>query len=107
MILEVAHLDIGRGICQEFEVAMQKAAPLIASAPGYISLEVRRCHEKVNRYILLVQWETMEAHMVGFRQSPEYPVWRKLLHHYYDPFPIVEDYGEPVVADNRPAPGTS
>ncbi|HUA65374.1 MAG TPA: antibiotic biosynthesis monooxygenase [Alphaproteobacteria bacterium] len=107
MILEVALLDIGKGTCEEFEAAMRKAAPLIASAPGYISHEVRRCREKANRYILLVHWETLEAHTVGFRQSPQYAKWRALLHHFYDPFPIVEHYGEAVVSSSRPASGAS
>lgn len=101
MILEVAVLDIGKGTCGEFEAAMRQAAPLIAAAPGYISHEVRRCHEKANRYILLVKWETLEAHTVGFRQSPQYSKWRALLHHFYEPFPVVEHYGEPVVSSNR------
>jgi heme-degrading monooxygenase HmoA len=104
MILEVAVLDIGKGTCEEFEAAMRHASPLIASARGYISHEVRRCHERPNRYILLVQWETLEAHMTGFRQSPEYPKWRALLHHFYDPFPVVEHYGEPVVYGGPQSP---
>jgi heme-degrading monooxygenase HmoA len=107
MILEVALLDIRNGASEEFEAAMRKAAPLIASVRGYISHEVRRCHERANRYILLVQWETLEAHTVGFRQSSQYPEWRALLHHYYDPFPAVEHYGEPVVSYGHPTPCAS
>jgi heme-degrading monooxygenase HmoA len=48
--------------------------------------------EKQNRFILLVNWERLEAHTVGFRGSAEYQEWRKLLHHFYDPFPTVEHY---------------
>jgi len=48
--------------------------------------------EKQNRYVLLVYWETLEAHTVGFRGSKQYQEWKKLLHHFYDPFPIVEHY---------------
>lgn len=42
--------------------------------------------------MLLVRWESVEAHEVGFRQSPEYQDWRRLLHHFYDPFPTVLHY---------------
>ena len=42
--------------------------------------------------ILLVQWETLEAHTEGFRKSEKYCRWKELLHHFYDPFPIVEHY---------------
>ena len=97
MILEVAVLEIGKGTCEDFEAAFQEASPIIASAPGYISHELRRCLEKSNRYILLVKWQTLEAHTIGFRQSPEFQRWRALLHHFYDPFPVVEHYGPSLV----------
>jgi len=97
MILEVATLDIGKGTCEDFEAAFREASPIIASIPGYISHELRRCLEKPNRYILLVKWQTLEAHTVGFRQSPEYQRWRALLHHFYDPFPTVEHYDLPLI----------
>lgn len=93
MILEVAILNVRPAMAgAEFETAMRTAAPLIASTPGYISHEVRRCLEAPHRYILLVQWNTLEDHTVGFRQSPQYQEWRKHLHHFYDPFPTVEHY---------------
>jgi hypothetical protein len=71
MILELAILDIGKGTCEDFEAAFRQASPIIASIPGYISHELRRCLEKPNRYILLVKWQTLEAHTVGFRAFPE------------------------------------
>ncbi|HEY9762965.1 MAG TPA: antibiotic biosynthesis monooxygenase [Trichocoleus sp.] len=92
MILEVAILDVKPGLAKEFEAAFKTASGIIASMPGYISLELQRCVETASRYILFVRWQTLEDHTVGFRQSPEYQEWRSLLHHFYDPFPIVEHY---------------
>jgi heme-degrading monooxygenase HmoA len=92
MILEVAILDVKEGLTNEFEAAFQIAAPIIAAVPGYITHELKKCLENSDRYILLVQWQKLEDHTVGFRQSPEYQEWRSLLHHFYDPFPIVEHY---------------
>lgn len=92
MILEVAILDVIPGQENEFQAAFAKAAPIISSMPGYVSHQLQRCVEKQNRYILLVNWETLEAHTVGFRGSEGYQEWRKLLHHFYDPFPTVEHY---------------
>ena len=60
--------------------------------PGYISHQIQRCLEKENRYILLVHWEKLEDHTLGFRGSEQYKQWKKLLHHFYDPFPTVEHY---------------
>ncbi|PSB59172.1 antibiotic biosynthesis monooxygenase family protein [Chamaesiphon polymorphus] len=92
MILEVAILDLKAGVAEEFEAAFLVASNIITTMPGYISHELQRCLENRDRYILLVRWQKLEDHTVGFRQSPEYQQWRALLHHFYDPFPTVEHY---------------
>jgi heme-degrading monooxygenase HmoA len=92
VILEVAILDVKPGLAVEFEAAFKTASVIIASMPGYVSHELQRCLETENRYLLLVRWQKLEDHTIGFRQSPEYQEWRSLLHHFYDPFPIVEHY---------------
>ena len=96
MIVEQAVLSIRPGQAEAFEEAMRRALPLISATPGFLGIEVRPCLEMENRYLLLVRWETLEAHTVGFRGSDRYPPWKALLHHFYDPFPLVEHYGEPV-----------
>ncbi len=60
--------------------------------PGYISHRLQRCLDVADKYLLLVEWQQLEDHTVGFRQSPQYQQWRRLLHHFYDPFPTVEHY---------------
>lgn len=92
MILEVAILNVRSGLTSEFEVAFRQAAPIISSMPGYISHELQKCLENEHQYILLVRWQKLEDHTIGFRQSPAYQEWRSLLHHFYDPFPTVEHY---------------
>ncbi|BAZ66899.1 MAG: antibiotic biosynthesis monooxygenase [Pelatocladus maniniholoensis HA4357-MV3] len=93
MILEVAILDLKPGLTTEkFETTFKIASTIIASIPGYISHELQRCIETPNRYILLVRWQKLEDHTIGFRQSPEYQQWRSLLHHFYQSFPTVEHY---------------
>ena len=96
MILEVATLDVRPAATADFEVAFRKATAVISSMPGFVSLSLQRCLERPARYVLLVRWERLEDHTVGFRKSPEYLRWKELLHHFYDPFPTVEHY-EPVV----------
>ena len=93
MILEVAMLDVVPGKEQEFEEAFAVAREIITSMPGYVSHQLQRCIENSSRYILLVNWETLEAHTDGFRNSPEYQEWKKLLHHFFKPFPVVEHFG--------------
>lgn len=92
MILEVAILDVIPGRQSAFEAAFRQAGPIIASMRGHVSHTLQRCLEKDSRYLLLVNWETLEDHTVGFRGSPHYQEWKRLLHHFYDPFPTVEHY---------------
>ena len=92
MILEVTMLDVSPGKEREFEEAFAEAQKIISSIPGYRSHQLQRCLENSSRYILLVNWQTLEAHTQGFRNSPQYREWKKLLHHFYDPFPVVEHY---------------
>ena len=89
MILEVAILNIKPGQRDAFEAAFRQASPIIASMKGYISHEVQHCVETPDRYLLLVRWQTLEDHTVGFRGSAQYQNWKRLLHHFYDPFPTV------------------
>jgi len=92
MILEIAILNVRPGLEDEFETAFAQASRIIASMPGYVSHQLQRCVETSNRYALLVNWMSLEAHTVGFRGSPEYQRWKQLLHHFYDPFPEVLHY---------------
>jgi heme-degrading monooxygenase HmoA len=94
-VLEVAMLNVIPGRESEFELAFKQASKIISNMKGFIHLQLQRCLERPNAYVLLVNWETLEDHSVGFRQSPEYQKWRALLHHFYDPFPTVEHF-EPV-----------
>ena len=96
MILESAVLNIKPGQEAAFEAAMRTARPLIAASHGFIDMKLQRCIETPSRYVLLVKWRTLEDHTVGFRQSDRYPEWRKLLHHFYDPAPVVKHYDSPI-----------
>jgi heme-degrading monooxygenase HmoA len=92
VITEQAVLDVKPGQERDFESAFAEAKALIASMPGFESLQLHRCIEQSNRYLLLVAWRRLEDHTEGFRRSAVYEEWRQLLHHYYDPFPTVEHF---------------
>jgi len=92
MVLEVAILNVVPDRVAEFEQAFGEAQSIISCMPGYQRHELRRCVEAPARHLLLVWWEDLESHTVGFRGSPEYQQWKALLHHFYEPFPEVEHY---------------
>lgn len=101
MILEVAILNVKKGQEKQFEIDFAIAGQFISSIKGYIKHSLRKCLEENNKYILLVDWENLEDHTVGFRESSEYLEWKNILHHYYDPFPTVEHYVTIIENENK------
>ena len=99
MITEHALLPVRPGHEFDFEAAMRSATPLIACQPGFRRLSVTRGIESPSTYLLVVEWDDLEAHTEGFRRSPEYDEWRAALHHFYDPMPLVEHFAPVVVVD--------
>ncbi|MEU3015230.1 antibiotic biosynthesis monooxygenase family protein [Nocardia asteroides] len=99
MIIEHAVLPVRSGHADAFEAAFAQAYPIIAGMPGFGGLSLSRCVEQPDNYLLLVRWEQLSDHTEGFRGSPEYQRWRALLHHFYDPFPVVDHY-TPLVGDD-------
>ena len=98
MITEHAVLPVRPGLAREFIEAMDGAKAIIAASPGFISLRVARCVERPDTFLLLAEWEKMEDHTDGFRGSDAYQEWRSLLHHFYDPAPVVEHFETVVTA---------
>lgn len=106
MVLEVAPLQIRAGQESAFEAAFAIAQTILSSMPGYRTHALQRCLERRSEYLLLVEWDSLEAHEQGFRGSPRYAEWKQLLHHFYDPFPTVSHY-VPVDGAGRGGPPAS
>jgi heme-degrading monooxygenase HmoA len=92
LILEHALLSVKPGEEAPFETAFRQATGIISQMPGFRGLTLSKCLERENTYLLLVRWEQLEDHTVGFRESEQYQGWRSLLHHFYEPFPTVEHF---------------
>jgi heme-degrading monooxygenase HmoA len=98
VITEHALLEVVPGREEEFVAAMESAKQLIATSPGFVSLRVERCVERPSCFLLLAEWERLEDHTEGFRGSVAYVEWRAALHHFYDPFPVVQHFETVVTA---------
>lgn len=94
MILEAAVLKIKPGEGAKFAEAFPQAEKVLVQARGYVSHELRPCIETRDRYLLLVRWETLEAHTEGFRGSPLFQQWRGVIGPFFDGAPTVEHYEE-------------
>lgn len=92
MITEIALLHIRKQQDNLFEAAFAQAQHIISSMKGYIEHELQKCIEEENKYLLIVRWQTLQDHTEGFRKHKAYNEWKKLLHHFYEPFPVVEHF---------------
>ena len=92
MITEHALLEVIPGQEEAFVAAMERGQGAHRRQPGFVSLRVERCLERPHCFLLLVEWERLEDHTEGFRGSAAYREWRAALHHFYDPFPVVEHF---------------
>lgn len=90
MIFEIAILTIDPARAVEFEADVAKAAPLFKAASGCHSMGLERSIEHPENYRLVVKWESVEHHMVGFRDSPDFTIWRSLAGPYFTAPPQVE-----------------
>ena len=92
MITEIVCLYIRKNESDLFEMAFREAQKIISKMKGYLEHELQKCLEKEDKYVLIIRWNTIEDHTESFRKSEAYKRWKRLLHHFYDPFPVVEHY---------------
>lgn len=84
MVLEVVTAQIKSGQEAAFEAAFQEASTLIAGASGHVSHELRRCLEVQGKYLIMIRWNTVDDHMVGFRGSPAFQAFRAIVSPFYE-----------------------
>jgi heme-degrading monooxygenase HmoA len=94
VVVEHAELTVEAGREQEFEEAFGKAREVLAEAEGFRWAELLRGAERPRTFLLLVGWESVEAHLVGFRKSPRFQRWRALVGPFFAEPPAVEHFHE-------------
>ncbi len=93
MILEIADIRIAPGQQAAFEAAVQHGATTVASrAKGFKGYKVNRGVESPERYVLMIFWDTLEDHTVGFRQGPLFTEWRAIVGPFFAAPPVVEHF---------------
>ena len=94
MINEIVHLIVKDDLGKQFEIDFEMAKSIVAKIKGFISLKLYKKLEEEGSYLLIIAWETVNNHKVGFRSSLEYQEWKNLLYKYYDHVPEVEYFEE-------------
>jgi heme-degrading monooxygenase HmoA len=90
MITEIAQIEIKPGSEADFEAAIAQAQMIFKRCKGWKSFELHRSIEKPSRYRLLIKWETLENHVVDFRESENFTEWRALVGPHFASPPEVE-----------------
>ncbi|PRY04420.1 antibiotic biosynthesis monooxygenase [Paraburkholderia sp. BL25I1N1] len=89
MVFEIAQIEIVAGKAEEFEAGVSQAIPLFMRARGCNGVKLHRTIEHSGRYLLVVEWTTVEDHMVHFRASSDFQEWRRLVGPFFQTAPVV------------------
>jgi heme-degrading monooxygenase HmoA len=92
MVLELAIFHIHSGREADFERVFPEAEKVISRAAGYLGHQLQRGIEDEAKYVLLVRWQTLEDHTVGFRESALFSEWRALIGPFFASPPAVEHF---------------
>jgi heme-degrading monooxygenase HmoA len=95
MVLEHAWIQVHPDGADAYAEAVAAARPFIEGAPGCHGIELRQQIEDPTRFVLLVRWDSVEAHM-EFRDSPAFESWRGLTHSHYASPVEVTHFNEPL-----------
>ncbi len=94
MILEVALIDIEPGQEEAFIAAYAQARSIVAGTPGCRTVRMTRGIESPSRFVLLVEWDSVEAHVKNFRETERFGIWRGLIGPYFAAPPVVEHFAD-------------
>lgn len=93
MILEVADIDIQPGRQNEFDKEIVRGVTtVIAKAKGFTGYRIVRGIESPTRYLLQIEWQTLESHTVDFRESEAFGEWRAIVGGFFTRPPMVEHF---------------
>ena len=99
MIYEHAVMSVIPGQEAAFEAALAEALEVIGTAAGGTA-RVLRSVEAPSTYVLLVEWDSVEAHTEGFRGSEAFARWRALVSPHWSELPEVQHLTP--IAERRP-----
>ncbi len=93
MIVELADIHIHAGQNAAFEEAIRRGVATVAArAKGFQGCTVNHSIESPERYILQIRWDTLEDHIVAFRQGPLFAEWRAIVGPFAAAPPAVEHF---------------
>ncbi|HEY2042726.1 MAG TPA: antibiotic biosynthesis monooxygenase [Jatrophihabitans sp.] len=93
MVLEVALIDVLPGSEADFESGYQSVRTALQDSPGLLSVRMTHGIESPTRFVLLVEWESLEGHQ-AFRDSERFAIWRGGIGPHFAQPPHVEHFAD-------------
>ena len=92
MVLEVGIISVKPGEEDDFAAAYRTVREVLAGTPGCRSVRMTHGIESPSRFVLLVEWESVEAHEQNFRASDRFTAWRAAIGPHFAEPPHVEHF---------------
>jgi quinol monooxygenase YgiN len=89
------------GVAGAFEAAYRAASPSLDASPRCLGYELSRCVEEPSRYILRIEWDSVEGHMAGFRRSPEFAPFLAAIKPYISQIEEMQHYSLTSVVSSK------
>ena len=97
MVTEIADFTVLADKQEQFADAVREGLRFVSDTPGFRSARLTRSIETPTRFVLLIEWDSVEAHTVGFRESENFGRWRGVVGPFFDGAPTVEHANDVVV----------
>ena len=94
MVLEVADFRVQPGAAEQFLAAYHGVKHVFDGVEGCRSLRMTHCIESPDRFVLLVEWDSVEAHEQNFRGTDAFAQWRGAVGPYFAAPPLVEHFDD-------------
>lgn len=94
MVVEIADINVAPGAEAQFIATYKRLSEIIATTPGCRSVRLTRGVESPSRFMLLVEWDSVDAHLTNFRAGPRYGEWRDEIGPFFVGAPQMEHFGD-------------
>jgi len=92
MVLEVANIQVTLGAEDDFVAAYHQVREVLAGTSGCHSVRMTRGIESPSQFVLLVEWESVQAHEQNFRAAERFTAWRAAIGPHFARPPHVEHF---------------
>jgi quinol monooxygenase YgiN len=102
MLVEYIRYTIPETRSADFEASYLKAGESLTASVHCLAYELSRCQEDPSSYVLRIEWDSLEGHMQGFRNSAEFRGFFAAIKPYVDQITEMRHYSQTgVVAAGR------